>query len=81
VSIKDQFKDRIKSKPMVHDALIDTTPEETKKQNFEDRFVRKTVYIDKEMFKLLDERAKSIDGGKTRIVNEALDLWFRSEQK
>lgn len=77
---KDDIKKRIR--PSVHKELIEPEnvnddvnvygKKRTKKPKFEDRFVRHTSYIEKELLEKLNAAADGEKGEKTRIINEAL---------
>ncbi len=81
-SAKDEIKKRIR--PSVHKELIEAEnvnenndvnvygKKRTKKLKFEDRFVRHTSYIEKELLEKLNKAAGGEKGEKTRIINEAL---------
>lgn len=79
----EQLKNKIR-KPVssaVHSELIDTTiSNQTKpqKKKFEDLYRRDTFWLKNELKDKLDQH--SINGGrgeKTRIINEALELYFK----
>ncbi len=83
-SAKDKIKNRIR--PSVHEELIEAEnvnvnenddvnvygKKRTKRPKFEDRFVRHTSYIEKELLEKLNNVADGEKGEKTRIINEAL---------
>ncbi len=85
-SMKDSIKNKIRSsRPSVHEQLIEENEEvnvndyvniygkkREKKLKFEERFVRHTSYIEKELLEKLNQAADGEKGEKTRIINEAL---------
>ncbi|WP_236570679.1 hypothetical protein [Paenibacillus sp. An7] len=90
----EQLKNKIRRpvSNAVHSELIDTTNTARellskskskgtvkKKEKFDDLYTRETVWFKNDIKKILDEL--SIEGGrgtKTRILNEALDLYFKN---
>lgn len=55
----------------------------TRKKKWEDRFDRKTFYIEKETFAELERQAGGEKGEKTRIINQALQkfMGFKPSQQ
>lgn len=47
-----------------------------KKERFEDRYAKMTLYIDKQLKRLLELESKTVEGGKTKIINEALKRYY-----
>ncbi|WP_433947025.1 hypothetical protein [Paenibacillus sp. SN-8-1] len=85
----EKLKNKIRSTgaSAVHAELIDTAntgaevqiPRRAKKKKFEELYRRDTVWIKNELKDRLDEL--SFEGGrgeKTRIVNEAFELYFKN---
>ncbi len=87
-SMKDNLKDKIRlSRTSVHEQLIEEDNDvnvnnydyvniygkkRTKKLRFEEKYIRHTSYIEKELLEKLNRLADGEKGEKTRIINEAL---------
>ncbi|SDE59637.1 hypothetical protein SAMN04487777_11751 [Priestia aryabhattai B8W22] len=73
-----------KTNPSVHDEIIQTEENKqpnfpkTKKVKWEDNYTRATVYIQNDTLAELNHRAGTEKGEKTRIVNEALQDFFKN---
>jgi hypothetical protein len=92
--MKDIIKNKVKSSPSVHQELIDPVNKNTnvdvdvnvnvnkkKKKRFEDMHTRATFYVAND---LLDKINKEVDGErgeKTRIINEALRMYFTTPNR
>ena len=78
----DELKNKIRSTSgsSVHPELIDTSHEDKpkpKKKKFEEMYKRDTFWIENELKKKIDNQsAENGRGEKTRIINEALKLYF-----
>lgn len=82
----DQLKNKIRStgSGAVHNQLIDavntdsliTPPNKQKKKKFEDTHSRDTFWLKNEIKEQLDGLCKGERGEKTRIINEALTMYF-----
>ncbi|WP_411830931.1 MULTISPECIES: hypothetical protein [Paenibacillus] len=82
----DELKNKIRSTSSgsVHPELIDTSQDikpkpNPKKKKFEETHTRDTVWIENDLKTKLD--SQSVENGrgeKTRIINEALRLYFNS---
>jgi len=73
-----------KTPSSVHDEIIQTEQNKqpnfpkTKSVKFEDKYTRATVYIMNDTLDELNRRAGTEKGEKTKIVNEALQAWFKN---
>lgn len=84
MSKMDELKNKIRStsSSSVHPELIDTSHEGKpkaypKKKKFEELHTRDTVWIENDLKAKLDSQsAENGRGEKTRIINEALRLYF-----
>ncbi|MDK8194725.1 hypothetical protein QP794_32045 [Paenibacillus sp. UMB7766-LJ446] len=85
----DELKNKIRSTSAssVHPELIDTSHEDKpkpkpKKKKFEETHTRDTVWIENDLKKKIDSQsAENGRGEKTRIINEALRLYFNEAHK
>lgn len=73
-----------KTTPSVHDEIVQTeqnkpvTLPKTKKVKWEDNYTRATLYIENGRLDELNRRAGTEKGEKTRIINKALEDYFRN---
>lgn len=89
MSKMDELKNKIRSTSgsSVHPELIDTSQEgkpkaNPKKKKFEETHTRDTVWIENALKERLDSQsAENGRGEKTRIINEALRLYFNEANK
>jgi hypothetical protein len=82
-NMKSLLKTKIKSgKPSAHDLLIEANENRSKRINkikFEEKFTRKTYYIENELIEMLNEFAGNEKGEKTKIINEALRTYLETK--
>lgn len=73
-----------RTNPSVHDEIIQTEQNKqpnfpkTKKVKWEDNYTRATLYIENGRLDELNRRAGTEKGEKTRIINKALEDYFRN---
>lgn len=85
----DELKNKIRSTSInsVHPELIDVPHEDKpkpkpKKKKFEETHTRDTIWIENDLKKRLDsESSENGRGEKTRIINEALRIYFTKFKK
>ncbi|RKD26482.1 hypothetical protein BEP19_16725 [Ammoniphilus oxalaticus] len=81
--MSNNFKDKIKNKvrSSAHEQLIEPVHANVnrgkKREKFEDRYSRQTVWIENEIIELITREAQNERGEKTRIFNEALRQYFK----
>lgn len=77
--IKIMLKALLESQKSLHDritALEERKKVQPKKVRFDQKYHKMTIYILKDLVDLINEEAAGERGEKTRIINEALKMYF-----
>lgn len=77
--IKIMLKALLESQKSLHDriaALEERKKAQPKKVRFDQKYHKMTIYILKDLVDLINEEAAGERGEKTRIINEALKMYF-----
>lgn len=65
----------------VNENVAEVAPLRERRPKFEDNHVRQTVWVRKEYVELIEKEALGERGEKTRIVNDALEQYFRKRKR
>lgn len=77
--IKRMLKTLLESQESLHAriaAIEERKRDRHRKVKFDQKYHKMTFYVNKELVDLINEEAAGERGGKTRIINEALKMYF-----